>query len=250
MAAALISFDTVNGLIEGGGYAMLFGLLFACGLGLPLPEDIPLIIAGALVARGNMHLFPAAIAAWCGIIGGDIMLYQLGKRFGLEITRVRFVGKHLTQARIERVERMFDQYGVFVVAVGRLFAGVRGAMVVAAGVTRYNFVKFLIADGIAAIFSGGFFMFVGHWLGTRLNEGTIGEMKHYFIGGALIIAALGLAWILWRKRQAEERMEKAAATAERVAEKAKVKPPTDLTNSPGPSTVGKNQGKEPHGTSG
>ena len=39
-----------------GGYFVLFGLLFACGLGLPLPEDFPLLVAGARVAAGKMHL--------------------------------------------------------------------------------------------------------------------------------------------------------------------------------------------------
>ena len=30
--------------ISHGGYVVLFGLLFSCGLGLPLPEDIPLLV--------------------------------------------------------------------------------------------------------------------------------------------------------------------------------------------------------------
>src|SRR3954464_8744490 len=87
----------IESLMEAGGYAVLFGLLFACGLGLPLPEDIPLMIAGALVAKGQMHLVGAAIAAWCGIIGGDILLYHFGRKFGLEVTRMPWVGKHFTR---------------------------------------------------------------------------------------------------------------------------------------------------------
>src|SRR6185295_18583359 len=98
------SFDSVEQWIEAGGYFVLFGLLFACGLGLPMPEDIPLMIAGALVANGKMHLAFACVIAWCGIIGGDCVLYHLGKKFGLEITRVPFIGKHLTKERIEKVE--------------------------------------------------------------------------------------------------------------------------------------------------
>src|SRR5690242_1100290 len=90
-----ISFNTVQGWLTTGGYFVLFGLLFACGLGLPLPEDIPLMAAGVLIANGKMHVAVAAVAAWCGIIGGDIVLYHLGKKFGLEITRVPFVGKHV-----------------------------------------------------------------------------------------------------------------------------------------------------------
>ena len=64
------SVQTVESLIEAGGYFVLFGLLFACGLGLPLPEDVPLIVAGALCATGRMHLWIAAVVAWSGIIGG------------------------------------------------------------------------------------------------------------------------------------------------------------------------------------
>src|SRR5437762_430594 len=146
LALSFIDFTQIQGWLQAGGYVVLFGLLFACGLGLPLPEDVPLIISGALIARGQMHLALAAVCAWCGIIGGDIVLYHLGKKFGLEITRVPFIGKHVTKSRIRRVEKLFESYGVGVVAVGRLFAGIRGAMVVAAGAIRYNFVTFIIAD--------------------------------------------------------------------------------------------------------
>src|SRR4051812_36596470 len=92
MLLLVISFTKIEGWISTVGYPALFGLLFACGLGLPLPEDIPLVIAGALIARGTMHWVPAAICAWCGIIGGDLILYFLGRKFGLEITRVPVIG--------------------------------------------------------------------------------------------------------------------------------------------------------------
>src|SRR3954453_6132109 len=103
LLAAFISFEKIQGCIAAIGYPALFGLLFACGLGLPLPEDIPLVISGALIARGSMHWLPAAICAWCGIIGGDLILYFLGRKFGLEITKVPFIGKHVTRERVARV---------------------------------------------------------------------------------------------------------------------------------------------------
>lgn len=234
-----IDFQTIDTWIETGGYIVLFGLLFACGLGLPLPEDIPLMIAGALVAKGKMHLAIAGIAAWCGIIGGDIMLYHLGKKFGLEITRLPFVGKHLTKARIERVEEMFDKYGIGVVGVGRLFAGVRGAMVVAAGAIRFNFVKFIITDGIAAIVSGGFFLTVGYYLGTKLNANTVSQFKHWFIAGACILALGVVLWVIWRRRRAPalstrgvDRMEKVVQKVEQAAQR--VGHATHITSHPPP----------------
>src|SRR4030095_5406043 len=83
---------SVNRVLEfmnrgGIGYAVLFGMLFLCGLGLPVPEDIPLIVSGILIGNGNMHVAIAAPLAWAGIIGGDCVLYMLGHRYGLNITR-------------------------------------------------------------------------------------------------------------------------------------------------------------------
>ena len=100
-----LDFQTVQHLIQVGGYFVLFGLLFACGLGFPLPEDIPLLLAGYFVAQvpgtpGKMYLLPAAIVAWTGILAGDSVLYSLGRRYGLNITRVPLIGRHLTQTRI------------------------------------------------------------------------------------------------------------------------------------------------------
>src|SRR3954454_10094518 len=83
------------------GYFVLFGLLFSCGLGMPLPEDIPLLVAGMQVGAGKMSLLYVAIAAWCGIIGGDCVLDAMSRRYGMNITRVPVIGKHVTKARIE-----------------------------------------------------------------------------------------------------------------------------------------------------
>ena len=74
--------DSVQQWMAAGGYFVLFGLLFACGLGLPLPEDIPLLAAGVMIANGKMTLAIAGVCAWCGIIAGDCVLYHLGKAMG------------------------------------------------------------------------------------------------------------------------------------------------------------------------
>jgi membrane protein DedA with SNARE-associated domain len=227
------SLNRVEDWLVAGGYFVLFGLLFACGLGLPLPEDIPLLAAGALIAAGKMHVAVAAIAAWCGIIGGDIMLYHLGKKYGLHITRVPFIGKHVTVERIERAERLFDKYGVWVVAVGRLFAGIRGAMVIAAGAIRFNFVTFLIADGLAALVSGGLWLWLGYWLGSRLQEHMedIDRWKRHIGAGLLIaiVAAILGVWFYKRRKRAASPPPAAAPPADEPPR------PTDEPAKPAPA---------------
>jgi membrane protein DedA with SNARE-associated domain len=231
MRLLAISFATIQAWISTIGYPALFGLLFACGLGLPLPEDIPLVISGALIQKGSMTWLWAGICAWCGIIGGDCMLYMFGRKFGLEITRVPMIGKHVTKERIKQVEAMFEKYGVGVVGVGRLFAGIRGAMVVCAGAIRYNFITFIIADGIAALVSGGLWMWLGHWLGSKLTEDRINHYKHHIMIGMIVVVVLFIVWIIFKKRHKEEVLdkemkvfEKTVAVEKKVVDKITPKP--------------------------
>lgn len=221
--------QSIQNLMGTWGYPVLFGLLFSCGLGVPLPEDIPLLLAGYFVAIGKMHLGIAAVCAWLGIIGGDCMLYWFGRKYGLGITKVPFIGKHVTTQRIEHAERLFERYGTWVVAVGRLFAGIRGAMVVAAGTIRFSFIRFLIADGIAAIISGGMFVALGYWAGKKLGDLEHLRMKiqhyeHYVLGGMVLAVVLIVAWVWWRKKQhkqpvVEKALEKVVEQVEKHAAK-------------------------------
>ena len=213
--------------MEAGGYLLLFALLFACGLGLPMPEDIPLLLAGFAVAQGKMSLPIAGALAWCGIMGGDICLYHLGKKYGLNITRLPLIGRHVTRPRIERAEHLFEQYGVWVVAVGRLFAGIRGAMVVAAGTIRFNFIKFVIADGLAALVSGGLFIALGYWGGKKIGDPAetmrrIEPYKEWVFVGIAVAALLTIAYFWWRHRRQTSISDALAERVERAMEAKKL----------------------------
>lgn len=217
----LLSADQVLSMLEAGSYLLLFLLLFACGLGLPLPEDIPLLAAGTLIARGRMELLPASICAWCGIIGGDCVLYLLAQRYGMNITRIPLIGRHVTRERIERAERLFEQYGVWVVAVGRLFAGIRGAMVVAAGATRFNFYKFIVTDGLAALISGGLFLWLGHVFGKNLEvlAEKVKAGERWVFAVLIIAGVLAVIYVWWRRRKRQALTDAALNKAVHVAQR-------------------------------
>lgn len=195
---------TVRGWLDTGGYGALFGLLFSCGLGVPIPEDVPLIAAGILIAKHQWHLEIAAPLAWLGIVGGDCVLYTFGYFYGEQIVKVPVIGKHVTLERIKRLEDLFRKYGIWMVAIGRLFMGIRGAMVITAGTSRFKFVKFIIADGLAAVFSGGIFMSLGYWGGTYGGDiaQRVREFRYSMWIGAGILA-VGLAILFFRRDRKE-----------------------------------------------
>lgn len=176
--------------IRHGGYPALFGVLLLCGVGLPVPEDIPLIAAGILVEKGQFNLAIASLCAWCGIIGGDLILYTLGRKFGADIVNIPIIGSHINARRMERMDHWFNRYGVWVVAFGRLIAGIRGAMCVVAGTTHFKLWKFVLVDGLAALVSGGIFVFIGYKFGK--NSERLHSLLHQIKGGMLLAVGLAL----------------------------------------------------------
>jgi membrane protein DedA with SNARE-associated domain len=205
--ALFFQVPTVRHWIERGSYFALFGLLFSAGLGFPLPEDVPLIASGFLIYHQRMSFAIAAPLAWLGIIGGDCVLYALGYQLGEKIVNAPLIGRHVTLARLKRAEQLFLKYGVVMVFLGRMFMGIRGAMVVTAGTARFNFVKFIIADGLGAVCSGGLFLYLGYWGAEygRETERAVHAVKREMWMIALILAVILFIIFFWRDRRGRKR---------------------------------------------
>jgi membrane protein DedA with SNARE-associated domain len=206
----------VQGWMEAGGYAAILLVLLGCGLGLPVPEDVPLILSGAMAAQGKMDLVLASGCCWVGIIGGDCILYWLARRYGMAVTKMPLVGRHMTAGRVEKLSGLFRKYGIWVVAGCRLVAGVRAAMVAAAGVTRYSFPRVVVADSAASLVSGGLFIALGYWCGSRLPW-LVEQIKQWQRGvtlGLALAVVLGTALWFWRRRRSRRAAEKSAAERE------------------------------------
>ena len=76
-SAKLLAF--LSGFSGVTAYAIILGVLLACGLGVPIPEDITLIAAGLLAGLGKISLTGALIAGMVGVLAGDSFLFFLGR---------------------------------------------------------------------------------------------------------------------------------------------------------------------------
>ncbi|NPD28554.1 DedA family protein, partial [Corallococcus exiguus] len=68
-------------------YLSVFAILVACGLGVPLPEDISLILGGFLAHKGAAHLPVMMAVGFFGILVGDSLIYLAGRRLGTRLGR-------------------------------------------------------------------------------------------------------------------------------------------------------------------
>src|SRR5215510_4966347 len=102
------------------GAAALFGLLALGIVGLPVPNETLLTVAGALVRKGELHLIPTLIAACAGNIVGVTLSYMLGRFAGM----TSWVHEHL-QKSMFNLERWFERIGKWTLAFGYFIPGVR-----------------------------------------------------------------------------------------------------------------------------
>src|ERR1700678_410852 len=104
-------FIYLTNLSSNAAYFIIFGILVACGLGFPLPEDIPLIATGYLCWDETMQWFPAILVTMTGVIIGDSILFFLGKRMGLKILENEKVQTLFKPEKVRRTRAYFRKYG-------------------------------------------------------------------------------------------------------------------------------------------
>src|SRR5512141_278698 len=99
-------------------YALVFGMLVACGLGAPFNEDIVLLVASALTLSGVMDPVTLIAVSFVGLLIGDASVFYWGHRFGPRLLRSRFFARIVSPERLgafqERILRRGPMY-IFII---------------------------------------------------------------------------------------------------------------------------------------
>src|SRR5271170_581712 len=64
------------------GYLLIFLVVLAEAIGLPVPAAVALVAGGAAVAAGTLSLFKVLILAFTAMLIGDTLLFILGRYMG------------------------------------------------------------------------------------------------------------------------------------------------------------------------
>jgi membrane protein DedA with SNARE-associated domain len=160
----------VQEFLESWGYLGIFVGIVATGLGFPMPEELPIVIGGALAAGSDQIywwiMLPVCIV---GVIVGDSCLYFIGRWWGPRLLEYSWVKKRLLPPdRMERIRKNFDDYGIRILLFARLTPGIRAPIFLTAGLTRLPVARFVLADGIYAVPGVSLLFFLGYWFTDRM----------------------------------------------------------------------------------
>jgi membrane protein DedA with SNARE-associated domain len=184
-------------------YGLIFFILLAAGFGLPLPEDIPLVMGGVLAHRGQANLVVMIVVGYLGIIIGDSIMYALGRRFGSKVAaspRKGLFGRIVTPASRARVEGMFKKHGEKIVMIARFLPGIRTVTYFTAGSVHMKYSHFLIYDSIAALASAPLFVILGYYFGSDIESllSRIASGERNVMIGIAVVLVVGLLLNRWR----------------------------------------------------
>src|SRR5262249_48768185 len=110
--AALISgiMSDINQLITDWGYAGIFFVVILGNIGVPVPEETVLAVAGYLVWSGRLQLLPVLIVALVSAVAGDNFGYWLGRYYG-RAAGERYARWLVKPARLVVAEAFVSRYG-------------------------------------------------------------------------------------------------------------------------------------------
>lgn len=193
----------VGQLIERFTYAAIIGVLFLCGLGLPLPEEVPILTSAILSQTGHLKPWWALGACMFGVMAGDSIMYYLGRRWGNHVLEHRLSRKLLTVERQRAIQAYFAKYGAGIIFGARFLPGIRAALFLSAGTMNVTFWTFLAMDGAAALLSVPASFWLAYLFTDKLQD-LLNLREHVHLWAIGFLALGLLLWLVlhrfWEKR--------------------------------------------------
>lgn len=160
--------------------------------GLPIPDELLLTVAGALVRRGTLPGTPIVISAVAGCLAGITISFVLGRVVGLPTLRRRL---HVHEETLHRADEWFCRFGRWLLAFGYFIPGVRHVTAIAAGSTTMRYSTFALYAYAGGALWSILFVGLGFYAGDRWRE-VIATARAHLVIIALMAALAGVAYAM------------------------------------------------------
>ncbi|MBP5426455.1 MAG: DedA family protein [Clostridiales bacterium] len=134
---------------------------------IPLPSELILPLGGFMIAEGRITLLGANVAVLLGSLLGSVLTYWVGfyggRSFILKYGKYFFISKD----NFDKAEKTFNKHGVSAVFFGRLLPVIRTFISLPAGITKMNFIKFVIYSLLGMVPWNFLLIFLGYKFGEN-----------------------------------------------------------------------------------
>lgn len=172
--------------------------------GLPIPDELLLIVAGGMVRRGELPGPATLVAAVAGSATGLTLSYALG-RLG---TRLLHRLPSFDGRTLDRAQAWFKRFGQWLLVFSCFVPGIRHVAAVAAGAGPLAFRTFCVYGYLGAAVWSTAFLAIGYYAaaGQRWQHAALVLRAHLVLVAALV-GALGVAYAFASRTRSKRQSE-------------------------------------------
>lgn len=172
---------------EAGIQALMqdYGLIIIAPVAL-LEGPVVSVISGYLAKAGLIDWPQAFSVLVLADVLGDCIVYVIGRRGRARVALPWLAACGVTQRRLARVLRAFRTKGGRILVIGKLTHSAGFAVLLAAGMARMPFLRFMALNMLATLPKVAVFMGLGWWFGQIADR-----VGNWLLGGTILLLLCG-----------------------------------------------------------
>lgn len=180
-------------LLSTWGYLGIFLAVALGNIGVPLPEETILALAGYAAQRGQLELPTVLAVGVISAVVGDNIGYWLGRRYGRQAIEVYGRWIFITPERLRKVSDFMTRHGALAVFAARFVAGARFLAGPLAGAAGMSPGTFAVANLLGALLYVPYAVGIGYGISYGFGDAIqrlSGHAQSIMLGlaGALTLA--------------------------------------------------------------
>lgn len=185
------------------GLPFIFFNVLLDQIGLPIPALPTLIVAGALVANGDLSGPQLLIVALIASLLADTVWYLMGRHHGYHILKTLCRISLSPDSCVRQTKTIFERWGMPSLLVAKFIPGFSTVAPPIAGAIRARLVPFLFYSGAGALVWAGMGIGVGMIFHNAIDRivaflASLGTRTLVILGGTLLLFII-IKW--WQRRR-------------------------------------------------
>jgi len=183
----------VTGIIANIGYWGILALMTIESSFIPFPSEVVIPPAAYLAHQGQMNIYLVIIAGIIGSILGALINYYLALTLGRKV-----IYSFINNAKLDKAEKYFLEYGNSSTLIGRLIFGVRQLISIPAGFSKMKLSSFIFYTTLGSGIWVVILAILGYSFGSNQEvfEKYYGQISWFFV----ILAVIFVSSIIIKKK--------------------------------------------------
>lgn len=171
----------------------MFGIV-----GIPIPDETLLVLAGYLVYKGQLLIIPTVATAFCGSICGITLSYGLGRTAGVSLIERYGCLLHISKEKIDRAHGWLARTEKWGLLIGYFIPGIRHLTGFAVGAANLKYSVFALFAYCGGLIWSCTFITLGYFGAQGWTQATGRVREALLIAAAIAICLILLSYCLAR----------------------------------------------------